>query len=186
MGVILVFLFLGSVDLCTTAGAQQLSDVSNAPPSIPSAPNVPPQAAAAPNPVDAVTLDQAIYETLHADPKLRAALETIAQAQADLRTSALLPNPTLTVGGFLLPMRTLTVTRPGGPPELDMIASYPIDWFLFGKRAAAMANARLGVDVSAADYADQVRQRVAGTAAAFYDVLEAQAMLTWPARTSTA
>ena len=126
---------------------------------------------------DTVTLDQAIYETLRTDPKLPAALETITQARADLQTSGILPNPTLTVGGFLLPSRTLTPTRPGGPPELDIIASYPIDWFLFGKRAAAMSNARLAVDVSMADYADQVRQRLANTAAAFYDVLEAQAML---------
>src|SRR5262249_42520049 len=64
-----------------------------------------------------------------------------------------------------------------GPTELDVIVGFPIDWFLFGKRAAAIANARLGVDVSAADYADLVRLRVAATVAAFYDVLEAQALL---------
>src|SRR6185369_16745801 len=36
---------------------------------------------------------------------------------------------------------------------------------------------RAGADVSGADYADLVRQRVAGTVAAFYDVLEAQSLL---------
>src|SRR5262249_46278219 len=122
-------------------------------------------------------LDQAIRETLEADPKLRAGLEAIAQANADLLTSSLPPNPTLTLNGVFLPLRPFSVEKPGGPTELDVIVGFPIDWFLFGKRAAAIANARLGVDVSAADYADLVRLRVAATVAASYDVLEAQALL---------
>ena len=40
-----------------------------------------------------------------------------------------------------------------------------------------MANAQIGVAVSNADYCDQVRLRLANTASAFYDVLEAQAMV---------
>src|SRR5262249_32071993 len=52
-----------------------------------------------------------------------------------------------------------------------------IDWFLFGKRAAAMVSATLGVRQSEADYADMVRQRVLATATAFYDVLEAKGLL---------
>jgi cobalt-zinc-cadmium efflux system outer membrane protein len=48
---------------------------------------------------------------------------------------------------------------------------------LFGKRAAAVIAAQQGVDVAAADFAELVRQRIAGTISAFYDVLEAQAML---------
>jgi cobalt-zinc-cadmium efflux system outer membrane protein len=125
----------------------------------------------------AMTLQQAFAETLRADPKLRSAMEGIQQAQGDLLTSSLLPNPTLAINGVYLPVRTFTQAAPGGPPELDVIASWPIDWFLFGKRAAAVANARLGVQVSNADYCDQVRQRLANTAAAFFDVLQAQAML---------
>jgi cobalt-zinc-cadmium efflux system outer membrane protein len=125
----------------------------------------------------AMTLQQALAETLRADPKLHSAMEGIEQARDDLVTSALLPNPTLAVNGVYLPSRPFTAAAPGGPPELDVIGSWPIDWFLFGKRAAAIANARLGVEVSNADYCDQVRQRLAGTAAAFFSVLEAQAML---------
>ncbi|MGA2032732.1 MAG: TolC family protein, partial [Thermoguttaceae bacterium] len=184
-----LFLPLGSVSVRAAENPQQLPYVIYAPGAMRNMVDVPPPALsspqavqpgatlAAPSAPDTVSLDQAIHETLHSDPKLRAALETITQARADLRTSGILPNPTLTVGGVLLPTRPLSPTRPGGPPEFDIIASYPIDWFLFGKRAAAMTNARLAVDVSAADYADQVRQRLAGTAAAFYDVLEAQATL---------
>ena len=105
-------------------------------------------------------------ETLQSDPKLRGAMETIRQAQGDFVTSSLLPNPTVQVNGVFLPLRTFTPASPGGPPELDVIATFPIDWYLFGKRAAAMANAQIGVAVSNADYCDQVRQRLANTASA--------------------
>jgi outer membrane protein, heavy metal efflux system len=123
-----------------------------------------------------LTLDQAIEQTLKADPKLRATWEAVNLAKGDLLTSSLLPNPALLLDGQLMPLtRPFTVDRQGGPPQADMQVGWAIDWFLFGKRAAAMASARLGVEVSAADYADQVRQRVAGAIAAFYDLLEAQA-----------
>jgi cobalt-zinc-cadmium efflux system outer membrane protein len=78
----------------------------------------------------------------------------------------------------LLPLtRPFTVDRQGGPPQTDYQLSYPIDWFLFGKRAAAMASASAGMRVSEADYADLVRQRVRDAGIAFYDVLEAKALL---------
>ena len=138
-----------------------------------------PRGAATETPAEApsLTLSQAMAETLQSDAKLRAAMENIRQAQGDFTTSSLPPNPTVQINGVFLPLRTFTIARPGGPPELDVIATYPVDWFLFGKRAAAMANARWGVAVSNADYCDQVRQRLANTAGAFYDVLEARAML---------
>ena len=124
-----------------------------------------------------LTLDEAIAETLQSDPKLKSAVETIRQAQGDFTTSSLLPNPTLQINGDFLPFSHFTPAQPGGPPELDVIASFPIDWWLFGKRAAAMASARLGVSVSNADYCDQVRQRMANTASAYFNVHEAKAML---------
>ncbi len=149
-------------------------------------PSTPPQAAApplateelpAPAPDCTLTLDEAIAQTLQSDPKLRAAMEEIRQAEGDFTTSSLPPNPTVQVNGVYLPLRRFTPERPGGPPELDVLGGYPIDWFVFGKRAAAMVNAQVGVTVSNADYSDQVRQRLANTASAFYDVLEARAML---------
>jgi cobalt-zinc-cadmium efflux system outer membrane protein len=127
-------------------------------------------------PAVSLSLDQAILQCLQNDPKLRAALETIAQAQADLLTSSIVPNPVLTGDGIFLPLRRITPDKPGGPPQTDWMMGYPIDWYLFGKRAAAIESARLGVDVSAADYADQVRQRIANIVAAFYDLLEARAL----------
>ncbi len=138
-----------------------------------------PERLPAPQPVSptAMTLDQAIAATLTADPKIRAGLEAIRQANADLWTSSLAPNPTLIADGVYLPLRTITPNNPGGPPELDVMVGYPIDWFLFGKRAAAMASAHLGVHLSEAEYADLVRLRVTATATAFYDVLEAKSLL---------
>ncbi len=124
-----------------------------------------------------LTLEQAIQTALEADPKIRAGLEAVTQAKADLLTASLPRNPQFSTGGTLLPLdQPFTVNRQGGPPQFDVGMSYPIDWFLFGKRAAAISSARFGIDVSAADFADLVRQRVAGTIAAFYDVLEAQAL----------
>ena len=124
------------------------------------------------------TLDQAINTTLLADPKIRAGLEAINQANADWLTSTLPPNPDLTAGTTLMPLnRPFTVERQGGPPQPTFDLSYPIDWYLFGKRAAAMASTAMGVRVSEADFADLVRQRVTDTATAFYDVVEAKALL---------
>jgi cobalt-zinc-cadmium efflux system outer membrane protein len=124
-----------------------------------------------------LSLEDAVLEALKCDPTIRAGAEAIHQAEADLQTSQLPPNPTLTFNGVYLPLRPFTPAAPGGPPELDVIAGYPVDWFLFGKRAAAVGSAKLGVCVSNADYADLVRQRVSGAIAAFFDVLEARSML---------
>src|SRR5262249_49500050 len=129
-------------------------------------------------PTTGMALDQVINTCLIADPKIRAGLEVVNQANADLLTSSLKPNPTLLVDGVLLPLtRPFTVDKQGGPPQLDAQLGYPIDWFLFGKRAAAMASAARGVGVSEADYADLIRQRVTDAATAFYDVLEARELL---------
>jgi cobalt-zinc-cadmium efflux system outer membrane protein len=125
----------------------------------------------------AVAFDQVISATLLADPKIRAGLESINQARADLRTSSLFPNPSFLSDGIFIPLQRWTPARPGGPPQIDEQLSYPIDWFLFGKRAAAMVSANLGVRQSEADYADLVRQRVRDSAVAFYDVLEAKGLV---------
>lgn len=124
-----------------------------------------------------VSFNQAVQTTLLADPKIRAGLEVVNQAKADLVTSSLFPNPSLTTDGIFLPLRSFTLERPGGPPQMDVIVGYPIDWFLFGKRTAAMASAGLGVKQSEADYAELIRQRVLACAQAFYDVVEARELL---------
>lgn len=125
-----------------------------------------------------ITLDQAINQCLIADPVIHAGLESINQANADSLTASLKPNPQLFTDGQLLPLtRPFTVTKQGGPPQVDAIVAYPIDWFLFGKRAAAMQAANLGVQISQSEYEDLIRVRVLEAATAFYGVLEAKSLL---------
>ena len=135
---------------------------------------IPPGAAAT---GENLTLDEAIRESLSADPSIHAAAESISLAQADLLTNSLIPNPTFTADGIFIPIRKFTPERPGGPPQTDFQLGYPIDWFLFGKRAAAIASGKAGVDVSGADFANFVRQRLSSTISAFYDILEAKELL---------
>ena len=124
------------------------------------------------------TLDQAIQTALKTDPRISAALENVRQAEADLTTAGLIPNPDFSTGGTLMPLnREFTVNRQGGPPQFDAGVAMPIDWFVFGKRAAAITSGEYGVDAASADFANTIRLRIAATIGAFYDVLEAQAML---------
>jgi cobalt-zinc-cadmium efflux system outer membrane protein len=125
-----------------------------------------------------LTLDQIINAVLVVDPRLRAGFEAISQANADALAASLRPNPTLLLDIQLLPLtRPFTPDMTGGPPQQDVNLTYPIDWYVFGKRAANMAAAALGVRVSEADFADRVRQRVTDAVSAYYDVLEAWALL---------
>ena len=125
-----------------------------------------------------LTLDQVINAVLVSDPKLRAGFEAINQASADALGASLRPNPTLYLDIQLLPLtRPFTPDATGGPPQQDVNLTYPIDWYVFGKRAANMAAAAQGVRVSEADFADRVRIRVTDAVATYYDVLEARALL---------
>jgi cobalt-zinc-cadmium efflux system outer membrane protein len=126
-----------------------------------------------------LTLDEAIEEALTRSPDLYAAAETVAQADAELKTASLFPNPQLLAGTTLqaLPGNRFTKDQPGGPPQYNFDLAQQVDTLLFGKRAAAIESARRGVDVAGADLADLKRQRTGDVAAAFFDVLEARARL---------
>jgi cobalt-zinc-cadmium efflux system outer membrane protein len=124
-----------------------------------------------------LTLERAIAMSLDS-PALRAGRESINQARADARTASLIPNPSVGVEVGMLPLsRRYSVEEPGGPPDLSAGISYPIDWLLFGKRAANMRSAEAAIGVAELEYADLIRQRISETTEAFYDVLEAQALL---------
>jgi cobalt-zinc-cadmium efflux system outer membrane protein len=122
------------------------------------------------------TLDTVVEMVLRADPRLRAAFELVNQERANAITASLPPNPQLTVGVLYLPLRSFTPQRQGGPPELNLSVSYAVDWFMFGKRAAAMEAARLGVRVSEAELAELTRLRVLEASLAYFDVLEAKTL----------
>jgi cobalt-zinc-cadmium efflux system outer membrane protein len=124
------------------------------------------------------TLDAAIRQALEADPQIRAGFETVRQAEADLITAGLLPNPDVSTDLLMMPWgKSFRPTKQGGPSQTDAFVGFPIDWFVFGKRAAAIVTAQQGVDVATAQFADLVRLRISETIAAFYDVLEAQEQL---------
>jgi cobalt-zinc-cadmium efflux system outer membrane protein len=123
-----------------------------------------------------LTLDQAINATLLDDPKIHSALEVVCQAQAGVGSSKLLPNPVLLADLQLVPLtRPFTVAQTGGPPQTDFQVAFPVDWLLFGKRAAAMASAAEALHVSEAEFASLVRQRVTSTALAYFTALQARA-----------
>ena len=125
------------------------------------------------------TFDQVISTMLISDPRLRIGKEDIRQARAEYWTSSLPPNPTFTAEGGTLPFSRHRITEetPGGPPELNLQVEFPIDWFLFAKRKAAINSAQWEVRQAQAEYADLVRERITETATLFYDVLEAKALL---------
>lgn len=125
-----------------------------------------------------ITLDEVINTTLVNDPVLRSGLEYINQANADALTASLKPNPGLGISQTLMPLtQPFTVGRQGGPPQFDIGVNYPIDWYLFGKRAAAMQTSGSGVRVSQNEYANLVRLRVLEASLAYYDLQEAKGLV---------
>ena len=126
-----------------------------------------------------LSLNEAIALTLERDPVLRAGFQEIAAANAEYVTASLKPNPELEIIQSLLPLvRPFEADiREGGPPQFDVMLAYPIDWYLFGKRTAAMRSTAAEVRVSRAEYEDLIRQRVLEVAEAYYDVMEAQAIV---------
>jgi outer membrane protein, heavy metal efflux system len=126
-----------------------------------------------------LTLNLAIATALQRDPVLASGFQDISQASAEWVTTTLRPNPELEIVQSLLPLGRPweADVNEGGPPQFDVMLAYPIDWYLFGKRAAAMRSAAAEVRVSRADYADLIRQRVLETAIAYYNVMEAQAWI---------
>ena len=121
----------------------------------------------------AVTLPDAVRECVLNNMRLKVAEERVSSAQADFVTESLIPNPQLVVDAQLLPITTINFDNQAGPPQYDALVTMPIDWFLFGKRVAARAAAKLNVDVARAEFADQLRRQIAVTVDSFYDALEA-------------
>lgn len=124
-----------------------------------------------------MSLDGVIATVLTSDPRLRVGNEEIKLAVADAITASLKPNPTLGLDGQLLPLtRPFTVQEQGGPPQFDAIVSYPIDWFLFGKRKAAMASTAVGIRQTESEYYNLIRNRVRDASLYYFDVLELKAL----------
>lgn len=126
----------------------------------------------------ALSLQEAIHLCIVANLNIQASSEKVEQARGELLQASLIPNPTLLVDTQLNPLgRPFTVQQQGGPPQEDFAVEFPIDWCLFGKRVASMEAASRGVDVAAAETANVIRVQVTETVIAFYDVLEAKALV---------
>jgi cobalt-zinc-cadmium efflux system outer membrane protein len=128
-----------------------------------------------PQPKQKIILPMAIEMCVNNNFRVLAGAERIRLAEADMITSSLIPNPSLFADCQLIPLRHTDINDQLGPPQWDALVSVPIDWLLFGKRLAAVQAARLGIEVSNADFADVLRIQVARTVDAFYEVLEDEA-----------
>jgi cobalt-zinc-cadmium efflux system outer membrane protein len=124
-----------------------------------------------PQPKQKITLPMAMAMCVNKNFRVLAGAERMHQAEADLITSSLIPNPSLFADCQLIPLRTADLTNQLGPPQWDTLVSLPIDWLVFGKRLAAMQAARLGIEVSSADFANVLRIQLAQTVDTFYEVL---------------
>ncbi len=134
--------------------------------------------ASAGKPVVEVTFNQVMYWAIRHHPTVAAGMQAICEANGDYLQSTLLPNPSLFTDAQLMPLtRPFTVTRQGGPPQADAILTYPIDWFVFGKRTAKMQAASAGVHVTQAEFEELIRERIVLASDAFYTTAEAIALL---------
>jgi cobalt-zinc-cadmium efflux system outer membrane protein len=126
-----------------------------------------------------VDLNQAINEALGTSPAIAALSERVDQAQGDLISASLIPNPIFYMTTSLQPFpgHGFTVKEQGGPTQYDILLQQQLDPLLFGKRSAAVEASKRGVDVARADYADARRQRALATADTFYDVLVAKELV---------
>jgi len=125
----------------------------------------------------AVTLPDAIQACVLTNLKVQVGKEKVQQAHGELLTEGTIPNPSLFVDGQLLPLQNVNILNQAGPPQYDAQLTIPIDWWLFGKRVAAIEAARWNIDVANADTADLIRRQTAATVEAFYDVLESRALV---------
>jgi cobalt-zinc-cadmium efflux system outer membrane protein len=118
-----------------------------------------------------ITLPMAVAMCVNNNFRVLAGGERVRLAEADLITSSLIPNPSLFADCQLIPLQRADIHNQIGPPQWDTLVAFPIDWLLFGKRLAAMQAARLGIEVSSADFANVLRIQLAQTVDAFYEVL---------------
>jgi len=128
-------------------------------------------------PKERIDLPTAIQLCTLQNFRLQASATKIAQAEADLLTASLIPNPSLFTDLQLLPLQRANFHNQLGPPQQDAIFSIPIDWLMFGKRVAAIQAQQLGVTVARAGQDEAVRRAVSDTVDTFYAALQAEGLL---------
>ena len=122
-------------------------------------------------PAFGLTYEQAVAEGMQHNLDLLAAKYNIPMAEADELTAGLRNNPSFTVGVDAMPFswKNWHQDPAGGPRELDMGFSYPVD--LSGKRIAAKRSAHKATSAARATFQDVMRQTLRDIRLAYIDVL---------------
>ena len=123
-------------------------------------------------PIDGLTLDHAIEILVRQSIDLRAKYLEIPQARADVLTASLRANPIMYADSQLVPYGTNSVRKPTGPTQYDLNFTHPLD--ISHKRQARIAYASRALQVTEAQYQNEVRLAIANLHAAFVDVLTAR------------
>jgi cobalt-zinc-cadmium efflux system outer membrane protein len=119
-----------------------------------------------------LTLSRAVELLLERNVELRVQASEMAQADADLQTAGLRPNPIVYGDARSVPYGTFTPDTAGGPTQYEVNVVHPFD--VSGKRKARMRSAGLSTNAVRAKYADAVRRQVANLYTAYVDALAAQ------------
>jgi cobalt-zinc-cadmium efflux system outer membrane protein len=110
-----------------------------------------------------LTLSGAVREAIQFNQQLRVSRYDVQAAQADRTTAGLRPNPTLTVNADILPSQGF------GPADKNYGVSLNFPFELGGKRDARVNASEAAIDATEKLTADQVRQTIAATRAAYFD-----------------
>ena len=120
-------------------------------------------------PADGLTLEMAIEILLRENLALKARALELNQADADITTAGLRPNPILFADSQLVPYGSYDQRNPGGPTQYDLNVTYPID--VSGKRRARVRSATQTRRVLEAQYRDAIRVEVDVLYRTYVDVL---------------
>ncbi len=128
--------------------------------------------AQAPAPAPPLTLERAVDHFLASNLAVEAARYRVDAARAERLAAALRPNPAITLSAENLKLSG--PTSAGELYEVTSSLSYPIE--LGDKRRLRTEAADASIGLAEAQFADVLRQRLAGLKRAFHDVLLARAV----------
>lgn len=124
-------------------------------------------------PTVALSLDQAVQESVRHNLDLLAAHYSIGMAQADALTAGLWGNPTLQADTDFEPFGAAwNQSNAGGPRQFDLGVALPLD--LSFKRSAAVASADAAVKIAELGFLDAVRLKVLQVRQGYMDVVTKQ------------
>jgi cobalt-zinc-cadmium efflux system outer membrane protein len=126
-------------------------------------------------PPDGLTLETAIALLIRDNLDLRARALELPQAEGDIITAGLLPNPIIFADAQLIPYGAFREPTAAGPTQYDLNITYPLD--LSGKRRARVDSATRTRRVLEAQYHNAVRLQVDALYGAFVDVVAARELV---------